>query len=100
MGVFPEYGNLGARILYIRRYVLSISFLIAPFFINRRLNIPVFFGAYSLATGLILASVFWHAFPVTIVEGLGLTMFKIISDYVVWVSCLHRPTFCSLIGTF
>jgi PAS domain S-box-containing protein len=84
MGIFPGYGNLGPTFYIASRYVLSVSLLIAPFFINRKLNTTLIFAAYSLVTSLILLSIFyWQIFPVTIVEGVGLTPFKVVSDYII-----------------
>jgi PAS domain S-box-containing protein len=84
MGVFPQYGNLGPALYIASRYVLSISLVIAPLFINRKLRVvPVFF-AYSLVTLFILLSIFyWKNFPVCYVEGVGLTTFKVASDYAI-----------------
>ena len=84
MGIFPEYGNLGPTFYIASRYVLSVSFLIAPVFINRKLNTTLMFTLYSLVTLLILLSIFyWKIFPACIVEGVGLTPFKIVSDYII-----------------
>jgi two-component sensor histidine kinase/PAS domain-containing protein len=84
MGVFPEYGNLGPALYIISRYILSISLLIAPLFINRKLNTTLMYAAYSLVTLLVLLSIFyWHIFPVCIVDGVGLTPFKVVSDYII-----------------
>ncbi|MDD5168457.1 MAG: MASE3 domain-containing protein [Syntrophales bacterium] len=84
MGVFPEYGNLGPTFYIASRYILSISLLIAPFFINRKLNTTIMFAAYSMVTSLILLSIFyWKIFPACIVEGVGLTPFKVVSDYII-----------------
>jgi PAS domain S-box-containing protein len=84
MGIFPEYGNLGPTFYIASRYVLSLSFLIAPVFINRKLNTTLMFTLYSLVTLLILLSIFyWKIFPACIVEGVGLTPFKIVSDYII-----------------
>lgn len=84
MGVFPEYGNLGPALYIVSRYILSISLLIAPLFINRKLNATIIFAIYSLVTLLILLSIFyWRIFPVCIVEGVGLTPFKVVSDYII-----------------
>ena len=44
MGVFPEYGNLGPTFYIASRYVLSISLMIAPLFINRKLNTTLMFA--------------------------------------------------------
>jgi len=84
MGVFPQYGNLGPTLYIVSRYVLGISLLIAPLFIKRKLNTALMFSVYVLVTALVLLSIFyWRNFPVTIVEGVGLTRFKVISDYII-----------------
>ncbi|MFH0728596.1 MAG: MASE3 domain-containing protein [Pseudomonadota bacterium] len=84
MGVFPEYGNLGPALYIVSRYFLSISLLVAPLFINRKLNTTLMFALYSLVSLFLLLSIFyWHIFPVCIVEGVGLTPFKVLSDYII-----------------
>jgi PAS domain S-box-containing protein len=84
MGVFPQYGNLGPTLYIASRYVLSISLVTAPLFINRKLRVAPVFAAYSLVTLLVLLSVFyWQNFPVCFVEGVGLTAFKVVSDYII-----------------
>ncbi len=85
MGVFPEYGtNLSAQLWIIARYVESLSLLIALLFIGRKLRINFLFLGYSAAIAFMLAAVFyWNIFPVTFVEGTGLTPFKKISEYVI-----------------
>jgi PAS domain S-box-containing protein len=89
MGIFPQYGNLGPALYIVSRYVLSISFVLAPLFIKRRLNTPLVFIAYSLVVTLAMLSIFyWKNFPVTYAEGVGLTTFKVISDYIVCVVLL------------
>ena len=84
MGVFPQFGNLGPTFYIASRYLLGVSFLIAPIFIKRKFNpVPVLL-AYSAVTLLVILSVFtWKIFPVTYIEGVGLTRFKVISDYFV-----------------
>ena len=84
MGVFPQFGNMGPEFYIISRYILSISFLLAPFFIRRKIRTPVIFSVYLLISILIFLSIFyWKNFPVSYVDGVGLTSFKIISDYVI-----------------
>jgi len=85
MGVFPQYGTNLATSLYIAsRYILSISLIVAPLFISRKLNATFMFAVYSLVTLLILLSIFyWQIFPVCFVEGVGLTPFKVVSDYII-----------------
>ena len=84
MGIFPAYGNLGPTFYIASRYILSISLLIAPLFIRRKLNVTLMFTVYSLITLLVLLSIlYWQIFPVCIIEGVGLTPFKVISDYII-----------------
>jgi len=84
MGVFPQYGNMGPTLYIVSRYFLAVSMLAAPLFIRRRLNVGVTFALYSVATVLLILSIFyWRNFPVTYIEGVGLTPFKVISDYVI-----------------
>ena len=84
MGIFTEYGNLGPALYIASRYILSISLLIAPLFINRKLNTTLMFAVYSLVTLIILVSIFyWQIFPVCFVEGVGLSLFKIVSDFII-----------------
>jgi PAS domain S-box-containing protein len=84
MGVFPQYGNTGPTFYIVSRYILSISLALAPLFIRRKFNITLIFVIYSAIATLLLLSIFyWRNFPVTYIEGSGLTHFKIISDYVI-----------------
>jgi PAS domain S-box-containing protein len=85
MGVFPEYGtNLATQLWIGARYIQSLSLLIAPLFIGRRLRINSLLLGYGLVTALLLVSIFyWRNFPVCFVEGAGLTQFKIVSEYVI-----------------
>lgn len=85
MGVFPEYGtNLATQLWVVARYIQSLSLLMAPLFIGRRLRINWLLLGYGLATALLLVSIFyWQNFPACFVEGVGLTPFKIISEYVI-----------------
>jgi PAS domain S-box-containing protein len=58
-------------------------------FIHRKLNAPVTLAIYSVATGLILLSVlYWRNFPVTYIDGVGLTRFKVVSDYIICAAIL------------
>ncbi len=84
MGIFPEYGNMGPTFYIAGRYVLSATLMIAPIFIHRKLNTALVFLSYALVTVLFLFSVFYlKVFPACIIEGVGLTPFKIISDYII-----------------
>jgi len=84
MSVFPQFGNMGPEFYIISRYFLSISFLLAPFFIRRKIWTSVMITVYSVISILILLSIFyWKNFPIFYIDGVGLTPLKIISDYVI-----------------
>jgi len=85
MGILPGYGTNEAAQLWIgARYMQSLSLLIAPLFIGRRLRVNWLMFGYSVVTALLVVSIFyWQNFPVCFVEGAGLTQFKVISEYVI-----------------
>ncbi len=85
MGVFQGPGtNLAAQLWIAARYVESLSLLIAPFLLGRRLRLNFLFLGYLSVTSLLLGSIFyWEIFPICFVEGVGLTLFKKISEYIV-----------------
>ena len=85
MGVFTGYAtNLPAQLWIASRYMESLSLLIAPLFIGRKLKTNFVFAAYTLAIFVLLGSIFyWPIFPICFVEGVGLTPFKKISEYII-----------------
>ena len=85
MGVFVRQdANLATQLWIVARYMQGISLLVAPFFLQRRLRGFCVLSAYALATTLPLLSIFyWQNFPDCFIEGLGLTPFKRISEYII-----------------
>ena len=85
MNIFQGYGaNLPTQLWISGRYMESVSLLIAPLFLGRRINIKVAFFAYAVAITLLLATIFyWNIFPDCFIEGVGLTGFKKVSEYVI-----------------
>jgi signal transduction histidine kinase len=86
MDVFPEYdANLPTQLWLAWRYMQSVSFLLAPIFLQpgRRLNVQLTFAAYSVITAALLVAIFARVFPVAYVEGVGLTPFKIWGEYII-----------------
>jgi len=85
MGVFPgSDANLATQLWIAARYMESVSLLVAPLFIERKPRVNVLFAVFSAAFTLLLVSIFyWGIFPACFVEGVGLTKFKIVSEYVI-----------------
>jgi signal transduction histidine kinase len=85
MGVFRGYtANLATQLWIASRYVESLSLLIAPLFLRRRLNTHIALLGYAVVFSLLLVSIFyWQIFPDCYLEGIGLTDFKKISEYII-----------------
>ncbi len=85
MGVFQgSGGNLSTALWIVARYLQAISLLIAPLMIRRKMRAHVWFIGYSIVISLLLGSIFvWNVFPVTYIEGVGLTPFKVNSEYII-----------------
>jgi|GEM_PF-6670683 len=84
MGIFQLQGDPASQLWVASRGVLAVTFLIAPLAIGRRLRrFNVLYG-YILVTALLVLSIFsWRIFPVTFIDGQGLTRFKILAEYVI-----------------
>jgi PAS domain S-box-containing protein len=85
MGVFPgSTTDLPTQLWIATRYMESMSLLVAPLFLGRRLKLDLVLLGYAVVTFLLLGSIFyWGTFPTCFVEGSGLTAFKKISEYVI-----------------
>jgi len=85
MGVFPEYNsNLPTQLWIAARYLQSLSLLIAPVFFSRRLHPVIAFTSFAVIAAVLFASIFfWDIFPTCYTEGVGLTPFKIVSEYII-----------------
>jgi len=84
MGVFPGYdANLPTQLWIAARYCQSLSLVISPLFLRRKLNIYPVFVIYTAVIAAALAAIFANAFPACFVEGAGLTPFKKISEYLI-----------------
>jgi PAS domain S-box-containing protein len=85
MGVFPGYAtNLPTQLWISARYVESLSLLIAPLLLKRKLRTNLVFVGFTSASVLLLCSIFyWNVFPDCFIEGYGLTSFKKVSEYII-----------------
>ncbi len=85
MGIFQGYEtNLPTQLWIGGRFVESLSLLIAPLFLKRRLIPRYVLLAYGVGTTLLFLFIFyWEIFPICFIEGVGLTPFKKISEYLI-----------------
>ena len=96
MGVFAESDtDLGAQLWITARFLEAGAFLVAPFLLKRRLKTRRVLTIYSILVVLVLASIFyWKIFPVSFIDGVGLTPFKIISEFIIvrFIMCSNIHT--------
>ena len=85
MGVFQGFGaNLPTQLWIAARYTESLSLLIAPLLLGRKLKPKFLIFGYTVAISLLLGTIFyWDIFPDCFVTGIGLTPFKKVSEYVI-----------------
>lgn len=103
MGVFPGYdANLPTQLWVAARAVESLGLVIAPLFFTRRARIGATLLGSALISGGLAAAIFSRRyFPDCFIEGVGLTPFKIASEYVImlviagalWLLWRHRERF-------
>jgi serine phosphatase RsbU (regulator of sigma subunit) len=85
--VFPgTSSDLATQLWLAARYVATLAFLIAPFFVNRKVELRTALLGFSALTVVLLTAIFRGAFPPVFVEGVGLTPFKIGVEYVVVIA--------------
>lgn len=89
MGIFQGFdANLPTQLWIAARYLQSISFLIAPLFINKNFSGYTLVLVYSVATTAVIIAIYSGFFPDCYVEGTGLTPFKKTSEYIISVILL------------
>jgi signal transduction histidine kinase len=82
--IFPGYGaDLAIEFWIGARYLEALSLLAVTFFFKRSLPAVPLLAGYTLVTGLLILSIFTGVFPVCFVDGVGLTEFKKVSEYVI-----------------
>lgn len=85
MNIFTGHGtNLPTQLWIGARYIESISLVIAPIFLTRRLNFVLISSIYFIICAFFLSSLFvYPLFPDCFIDGHGLTMFKKSSEYII-----------------
>lgn len=84
MNIFIGFdANLPTQLWIGARYMQSLSLLAASFFISRMPSYRVLFMVFLLVTIAMLASIFSGIFPDCFIEGVGLTTFKVASEYII-----------------
>lgn len=85
MGDFPEYtANMPTQLWIAARYFESIAFLLAILLMKKNIKYSRVFWVAMVVVALLLGSILYFGiFPACFIEGVGLTSFKIYSEYII-----------------
>ena len=85
INIFPGHStNLPTQLWIAGRYIQAFTLFVAPFLMNKKLRISLIYFTFLSVTSLIFISIFYlKNFPVCYIDGIGLTEFKKISEYLI-----------------
>ncbi|HHX36866.1 MAG TPA: PAS domain-containing protein, partial [Clostridiaceae bacterium] len=86
MGVFPQFdgADKATQFWVIGRMMETVTLVLAPFFVQRKLNWKLIAAAYSAGTLILLYILLQtNFFPTCFIDGQGLTLFKIYCEYLI-----------------
>lgn len=76
--------NMATQFWLAARLMTSLSFVAAIYFIRHKVNSKLVFSSFfALTLALSFSIIYWQVFPVSFVEGIGLTGFKIYTEYLI-----------------
>ncbi|MDA8140886.1 MAG: histidine kinase [Desulfobacteraceae bacterium] len=82
--IIGDSTNVAAQFWIAARCLESVSLLISPLFLRRKLQVDLLLSIFGIIFFLIILSiVYWKIFPACFIEGSGLTPFKIRIEYVI-----------------
>lgn len=95
MGVFDSsmpLVDIAAQLCVAARGMEAVSLLVATLIVkksNKKLKPAWIFGIYAVFFAVLIFSIFqWRIFPSCFIDGVGLTKFKVISEYVICIILL------------
>ena len=86
MNIFADYDYYANQLWIATRFLESITIIVSFLLLNYRkqMNAYFIFVIYlTITVGIILSVFYWRNFPVCFIDGVGLTKFKIISEYII-----------------
>lgn len=75
--------NMSVQFWIIARYLQAASILLAFIMMNKQINPSIMLGGFFGITLSLSLLIFFGMFPITYIEGMGLTPFKVISEYLI-----------------
>ncbi|MBF0524319.1 MAG: PAS domain S-box protein [Deltaproteobacteria bacterium] len=84
LGVFPGISsNISIQFWIAGRYLEALILLTAPLTINKKFNLNTPLLVFLAVATAILTTIYYEIFPVCFQEGLGVTGFKTVSEYII-----------------
>jgi PAS domain S-box-containing protein len=84
VNTFPGYDSgLAIQLWIASRYLEAATLVAAPLLMNRRLEPGLVLAGFALVSASLLGAIFTGVFPEAFVDGVGLTRFKTVSEYVI-----------------
>lgn len=84
MSIFTTTANIPTSLWILARYMQATAFLAAPLLHRRSWDVRHILVVFAAATAVGMTSIIaWDIFPLTYAEGVGLTTFKVVSEYVI-----------------
>jgi len=91
MNLFPGFpgSNLATQLWIVTRYILAFTLIISLLTIKRKIRPALVAVGYSAVFVILVGSIFyWKNFPLAYIDGVGLTTFKIASEYAISILIL------------
>ena len=84
MAIFPGYdADLPTQLWLAARYLQALSLLAATLAYRRQVPLPPLLATFTVLAVLLIGAPFAGYFPVAYQEGVGLTPFKVVSEYLI-----------------
>ena len=91
MNLFPGFpgSNLATQLWIVTRYILAFTLIISLILIKRKIKPSFIAIGYFAVSVILVGSIFyWKNFPLAYIDGVGLTTFKIASEYAISILIL------------
>ena len=86
MNIFRDYDYYANQLWIATRFLESITIFVSFLLLNfkKQINTYLIFFVYLITTVIIISSIFYlKVFPICYIDGVGLTQFKIVSEYII-----------------
>ncbi len=83
MNIFTNDPNFATQLWIIARFIEASTFIVAYKFVNRKISGVKIVAIYAIITTVAIVSVVFGYFPDCYINGVGLTTFKVVAEYII-----------------